>query len=307
MTWTPVTLQWPTQATQFLDDLAGAKQLASATLDQTATRIQGLASIATTAPGAIVELAKQGIEAGRAAITETLGEVPTCLVATPFQAGVGQGIGMLRALSAPNLVQHLGTRLQDSTDAALPSGDQHALVVLFLGARYDQLANTLAGFNQLLPFPDLQRAERRAQQLFKLEIEKWEIPTAVTVPGWGQMPLERCTITKAASQALSSQVAVLESYAAASSPLADLDRLAAKKVEQAQGMASQLTGLIEQLAGNVPNTSMQVRLLGPGTPAELGQQLLDGETPGHEFGMCAGVVLVGSLPGLGFVREMLGL
>ena len=214
---------------------------------------------------------------------------------------------LMALLAAPNLLQLLSAKLKDSHDIGLPTGQQYALVILFLGTRYDQFAATLARFNALLPFPDLERAQRRAQQLFKLEAEKWELPSAGALPRWGQMPLERCTVTKAASQALSSQLAALEGYAADSSPMADLAALAARKASQAQAHDRKLVELQQLLTGNAAETTMQCRLIGPGNGAELSAQLLEGQAPGHEWGICAGMVLVGSRKGLSFVQEMIGL
>ena len=214
---------------------------------------------------------------------------------------------LMALLAAPNLLQLLSAKLKDSHDTGLPTGQQYALVILFLGTRYDQFAATLARFNALLPFPDLERAQRRAQQLFKLEAEKWELPSAGALPRWGQMPLERCTVTKAASQALSSQLAALEGYAADSSPMADLAALAARKATQAQAHDRKLAELQQLLTGNAAETTMQCRLIGPGNGTELSTQLLEGQAPGHEWGICAGMVLVGSRQGLSFVQEMIGL
>mgnify|MGYP000473365631 CR=1 FL=1 len=40
---------------------------------------------------------------------------------------------------------------------------------------------------------------------------------------------------------------------------------------------------------------------------QLRNALLEGEAPGHEWVLSAGVMLVGSQPGLSFVRELVGL
>lgn len=61
------------------------------------------------------------------------------------------------------------------------------------------------------------------------------------------------------------------------------------------------------LAGGNADHSMRARILGPGEPHELRAALLQGEAPGHEWVLCAGVLLVGSLDGLSFVRELVGL
>lgn len=307
MTWAPITLRWPEHATQWLADLDAAKTLAGSELASTGLRLSALDGLATTNPGPVGAAAQEAIAAGRAALAGALGEAPACLVVTPFQSGIGQGAGLQRYLSAPNVRQQLAGKLTDNSDAARPIGPQYALVVLFLATRYDQFATTLARFNALLPLPDLQRAERRAQWLFDLETEKWELPKAGALPRWGQLPLERCTLTKAASQAMAGQLAALESYAADGAPLAELGALAARKAAQAEARDQTLADLQALLAGGTPDTSMRARLIGPGDGAELRRQLLEGEAPGHEWALSAGVMLVGSLDGLSFVRELVGL
>lgn len=173
--------------------------------------------------------------------------------------------------------------------------------------RYDQLADTLARFNALLPVPDLVRTERRARHLSKLEAEKWEKPSAGPLPRWGALPLERCTITKAAKQSMAGQLAVLEGYAADSSPMADLAALAGRKAGLQQARDQKLADLQALLAGGTADDTMRARLIGPGTPAQLRAGMLEGEAPGHEWVLSAGMMLVGSLDGLSFVRELVGL
>lgn len=307
MTWAPITLRWPAQATQWLGALDAAKALAGSELSSTGLRLSALDGLASTNPGPVGAAAQGAIAAGRAALASALGEKPACLVVTPFQSGIGQGVGLQRYLSAPNVLQQLAGKLTDSSDAARPSGPQYALVVMFLATRYDQFASALSRFNALLPLPDLQRAERRAQRLFDLEAEKWELPKAGALPRWGLLPLERCTLTKAASQAMAGQLAALESYAADGAPLAELSVLAARKAAQALARDQKLTDLQALLAGGSEDTSMRARLIGPGDASELRRQLLEGEAPGHEWALAAGVMLVGSLEGLSFVRELVGL
>jgi len=307
MTWAPVTMRWPEQATQWMGSLSAAKDLASGELLGTAQRLAGLDGLASTNPGPVGGAAKDAIAAGRAALAEQLGQAPACLVVTPFQPGIGQGRGYQRFLSAPNLLEHLAKKLDDVTDTGRPAGPQYALSILFLGTRLEQLASSLSRFNALLPIPDLVRTQRRAQHLSKLEIEKWEIPGAGPLPRWQALPLERCTVVKAAKQSMAGQLAVLESYAADSSPMGDLAALAARKTAQQQGRDQQLADLKDLLAGGNPEVSMRARLIGPGSTSELRRELLTGDAPGHEWVLCAGLLLVGSKEGLSFVQEMVGL
>lgn len=307
MTWAPITMRWPEQATQWMGNLAAAKDLAGGELASTGTRLAGLAEVATTSPGPVGNAAAAAIAAGRAALSSQLGEAPACLAVTPFQSGIGQGRGAMRYLSAPNMLQQLAGKLVDPTDAGRPAGPQVALVVLFLGTRFDQFADSLGRFNALLPVPDLVRAERRARHLSRLEAEKWEIPASGPLPRWSALPLERCTLTKAAKQSMAGQLAVLESYAADSAPMADLAALAARKAIQQQSRDKQLTDLQALLASGTAEQTMRARLLGPGTANQLRTELLAGDAPGHEWVLSAGLLLIGSTAGLSFVRELVGL
>jgi len=300
-------MRWPEQATQWMAELDEAKTLAGGELASTAQRLAGLDGLATTNPGPVGGAAAGAIATGRAALGSQLGEAPACLTVTPFQSGIGQGRGNQRFLSAPNLLQQLAGKLVDPADQGKPSGPQYALSLLFLSTRFDQLADTLARFNALLPVPDLVRAERRARHLSRLEAEKWEMPSAGPLPRWGALPLERCTVTKAAKQSIAGQLAMLESYAADSSPMADLAALAGRKASQQQGRDQQLADLKALLANGSADTSMRARLIGPGDASELRRQLLEGDAPGHEWVLSAGLLLVGSLDGLSFVRELVGL
>lgn len=307
MTWAPVAMRWPAQATQWMDNLETAKSLAGTELVGTALRLANLDGLATTSPGPVGETAKAAVEVGRTAMADQLGHALACLTVTPFQPGVGHGQGYQRFLSAPNLVQLLADKLLDSSGTEVLAGEQHALVVLFLSTRFEQLADSLSRFNALLPVPDLVRTEKRARHLSRLEAQKWVLPCAGTLPRWGRLPLERCTLTKAAKQALSGQLAVFEGYTANSSPLDDLSALAARKVAQSTARDQQLNTLKEQLANPSPELSMVSRLIGPGNTRELRRQLLGKAAPGHEWVLCAGVTLVGPLDGLSFVQELMGL
>ncbi|MEO8489039.1 hypothetical protein [Pseudomonas sp.] len=305
--WAPVTMRWPAQATEWMGQLSAAQGLAGGELASTAKRLADLSGKTSTSPGPVGDAAQGAIAAGRAALADQMGEAPACLVVTPFQSGIGQGRGYQRFLSAPNMLQQLASKLVDVSDTGRPDGQQHALCLMFLATRFDQLAASLARFNALLPMPDLVRAERRARHLSKLETDKWEIPTAGALPRWQDLPLERCTVVKAAQQSMAGQIAVLESYAADSSPMADLSALATRKAAQQQGRDQQLADLKALLADGDPDSSMRARLIGPGNATELRRQLLAGDAPGHEWVLCAGALLVGSEQGLSFVRELVGL
>lgn len=306
--WTSIQLRWPEQATKWMDQMAGARDLIQSEMLSTSDRVSQLADIAKTSPSLIAGVAQQAISAGRSALASQFENVPSCIVVTPFQQGIGQGSGgHQRFLSAPNLLQLLADKLTDTTDAVRPQGQQSAIVLLFLATRLDHLAATLGRFNAVLPMPDLVRAERRAGYLARLEVEKWELPSAGQMPLWGQLPLQRCPVTKLASQSMAGQLAVLEGYAADSSPMADLAQLQTRKKAQAQERDQQLAELKAQFSDSAEDVSIQSRVLGPGDAGQLRRELIQGEAPGHEWPLCAGALLVGSAQSLSFVRELVGL
>ena len=105
---------------------------------------------------------------------------------------------------------------------------------------------------------------------------------------------------------MSAQLAALESFAS-SSPLADLQALASRKAERSAAKDRALANLKAMFDGAEADATMAARLIGPGNAAELRRDLLTGQAPGHEWPLSAGVMLVGSLKGLSFVRELVGL
>lgn len=283
MTWAPVTLRWPVHASAWLGDLP------------------------THSGGPVNDVTHEIVARGRAAMQDQLGQKLACLAVTPFQPGVGEGRGYQRFLSAPNLVQHLANKLQDAEDLPTIAHDQHALVVLCLSTRYEHLAEGLAGLNALLPIPDLVRTEKRALHLSELEAQKWIMARAGALPRWGSLSLERCPLIKATQQALSGQLSALDSVVANRSPLQDLRALADRKAEQGKALDQQMSALKEQLAKPEQGYNMVARVIGPGTAGQLRRQLLAEAAPGHEWVLCAGMLLVGPKEGLRFVQELVGL
>ncbi len=78
---------------------------------------------------------------------------------------------------------------------------------------------------------------------------------------------------------MSGQLAMLESYAADSSPMADLTSLQARKQAQSAASDQKLADLQAMLANSSPDTSMQARLIGPGDGATIRRRLLEGRRP----------------------------
>lgn len=303
MTWSPISLTWPVLATQWLAALNAPLTQAGSELDSATGRLDALAANAGTAPNPVGATASGAIAGGRQGLAGLLADVAV-LTVTPFQHGVGQGSGIQRHLSAPNLLQHMAGQLTAGGDPHRPIGRQHGLAVLVLGTELGQLAQSLAVLNAVLPLPALQRAERRAGQLARLEGEKWLMPASDTAPKWRARGLRRSTWPRQAQQAMSAQLAALEGYAADTHPVAELAVLADRKAARLQALAQHLATLQAELAGG--GTTLRARWLGEGEPAELRDALLEGEAPGHEWGLCAGVLLAGPQSAMTYLKELFG-
>ena len=303
MTWSPLALTWPSQPTQWLAALNAPLAQAGGELDAAAGRLDALVGLAGTEPNPAGAAASGAIAGGRQGLAGLLLDV-TVLTVTPFQHGAGQGSGIQRHLSAPNLLQHMASQLTAGGDPHRPIGTQHGLAILVLGTEFGQLAQSLAMLNAVLPLPDFQRAERRAGQLARLEGEKWLMPTSDTAPKWRARGLQRSTWPRQAHKAMSAQLAALEGYAADTSPVAELAALADRKAARQQAQAQQLATLQAGLAGG--GSTLRVRWLGEGDPAALRDALLNGDAPGHEWGLCAGVLLVGPQSAMTYLKELFG-
>lgn len=302
-TWTSLAFAWPAQSTQWLASLNAPLAQAGSELSAAADRLDALASLASTAPNPVGAAAGGAIAGGRDGLTGLLAGV-TALTVTPFQHGIGQGSGLQRYLSAPNLLKHMAGQLTAGGDPHRPVGRQYGLAILVLGTELGQLAQSLAVLNAVLPLPALQRAERRAGQLARLEGEKWLMPASDTAPKWRARGLRRSTWPRQAQQAMSAQLAALEGYAADTHPVAELAALADRKAARLQAQAQHLATLQTELAGG--GTTLRARWLGEGEPAELRDALLEGEAPGHEWGLCAGVLLAGPQSAMTYLKELFG-
>jgi hypothetical protein len=302
MTWSSLTLTWPAQSTEWLAALNGPLSQAATELDAAAGRIDELAGSAGTDPNPVGAAAAGAITGGRQGLAGLLAEVKA-LVINPFQHG--QGSGLQQHLSAPNLLQLMAGQLTAGGDPHRPIGRQHGLAVLVLSTELGQLAQTLAVLNAVLPLPSLQRTERRAGQLARLEGEKWLMPASDTAPKWRAQGLLRSTWPRQAQQAMSAQLAALEGYAADTNPTAELAALADRKAARMQAQAQQLADLRAATAGG--GSTLRALWLGEGDPAELRDVLLDSDAPGHEWGLCAGVLLTGPQPAMNYLKELFGL
>lgn len=244
------------------------------------------------------------LDQGRRALRQQFDQSLGCLTLTPYQPGIGQGQGQQRFLSANNLMAQMGNQLLDFTTT---HDDNHALAIIALAATADELAETLARLNGLLPIPELQRCERRARLLAALESEKWHKPVAASLPQWGSLALQHLPVTRDTRQALNARLTEMDNARPSTSARDALKQLANRKQARQQANSRRMATLQNSFSTGVEHLNLRVRRVGPGTPSELRRQLLDGAAPGPEWIMCAGVVMIGNEQALAFISELVGL
>ncbi|MCY1535385.1 hypothetical protein D9M68_707860 [compost metagenome] len=157
-----------------------------------------------------------------------------------------------------------------------------------------------------MPLPDLAKIERRARWLQRLEAEKWELPSTRRGPRWQAMPMERFPFVRAAHRRLAAQLATLEGFGAEVNPMTELRELQEQK-NRVMGEARAAIKSLQDLPNGQGGASVQARWLTGSSPAALRRELLQGTAPGHEWVLCAGMILVGGDGALNFMRELMGL
>lgn len=306
--WQNVKLQWPSNSTAWLNDLAPVNQLIQDQQAQTALNIAALEQLISYQPSPLAESATEAATKAQAALTDQFSNAPYCLAVTPFQPGVSEGKGVERYLSAPNLINHLVNKLNDNSDANRPSGNKlSAIVVLFLSLRYRDFSHLLAGFNSLLNIEDLEKAERRALYLADLEKNRQIMPKAGTLPKWQKLNLAKTNLISQLKNSLTAQVASLESYTT-NDPIDSLKSLLAFKEQQSKDNDQTIDDLKDLLANQGETAAIRCSYLVGGNTTDIKKQLLALEdTPSYDWVLCAGVMFIGEEQSLSFIKEVVGL
>lgn len=305
--WQSVKLQWPENSTAWLGDFAKLNGQINDQQNELLTKIDDLAALVSYQPDQLAEDAQQAVNTASHALTEQFAISPYCLTVTPFQLGIGTGKGYFKYLAAPNLINHLLTKLNDGGDAQRPAGDNlDAIIILFLSHNYRQFSDLITLFSSMLNIEELEIAGRRADYLANLELSRQIIPKAPTLPHWQTLNMEKLNLVGQIKNSLTSQVAELQSYTT-SSPIDTLKDLLATKQKQQQEQQQAIEDLKQQLANNQSQGQMQAVYLTGGTTSDIRQAILELDNPAYDWPLCAGCLFIGPANGLAFVREVLGI
>ncbi|MCX2834447.1 hypothetical protein [Microbulbifer thermotolerans] len=226
------------------------------------------------------------------------------LVVHPYQEGVGQGSGYSRHLSAPNAQLALADKLGDTWDSYTPAGDLEALAVLFAEQTLESFASRLAAIGQVFPVPELRMAERRADQLLRLEAEKSVLPGAPLGGNWRPRHLLQLQAARIAAGSVGTEIASAYGYALENiDPLTELQSLAAKKQTHLDAVRAETENLVAQFAAAGPTWCLSAT----GSPREIAEQIKEVGPYDHDHVFSAALLFVAAPGALTVLREMFGL
>lgn len=290
-------MPWQTAALQFPPSAEALSDGADAALSQGREAIAtALAQLDAVDPQFTLNPAAPAA-AGSAAAQQDLTALFTAalqlLVVHPYL----QGIGTDRHLSAPNAQLALASKLQDHGSM----GTLDAVCFLIAAPTLTSFAEKLTTFAEVFPLPELQLAQRRAQQLLRLEVEKTQLPGAPQPGLWRPRRLRQLHSVRRAQQLVAAELAAATSFELESTdPLTELRALADKKQRHLDTVRSQVDDFAAQLKGSLSC------LFVSGSPAAIAHQLKNPGPYGHDQVLTAGVLITGAAGTLTALRELFG-
>lgn len=217
----------------------------------------------------------------------------------PWQVGVSTGEGAYSSLSAPNAIKALSNKLRDVDDSYAPSGILEAVSILITATSIQQLYDKLQSFNTVFPVPDLLTAQRRAEQIVRLEGDKLNFPNAAINSKWLAIKSNQLQVFSNVESNLKTLVATSTAAESESNPIAELVALMTKKQSHMAQVNAEYGELQSQFLGGdgyVLSTS--------GTAQEIANVVVVSTGPQHEFSLCAGVMFVSAVGDLEFIKEV---
>lgn len=217
----------------------------------------------------------------------------------PWLVGISQGEGAYTSLSAPNAINALSNKLRDVDDSKLPTGSLDAIALLITATNIQELSTKLQSFNSVFPVPDLLTAQRRAEQVALLEVEKLNFPSAAINSRWSKTKSNQLEVFSKSESNLKSLVATSTAAESESDPITELVALMTKKQNHMVQVNAEYNTVRSQVVGGDGYV-----LSATGTAQEIANIIESSIGPQHEFSLCAGVMFVSSVGELEFLKEM---
>lgn len=301
MAWQTPLIQFPPGIKALSDGVDNALSQGRGEIDTALARLDAVNPTYKKNPTAT---AAQGAAAAQNNLVDLLDAELRLLVVHPWTEGAGQGEGVSRHLSAPNAQRALAAKLRDGWDSHTPTGELEALAVLFAEKTLQGFAARLSAFATVFPLPELRQAERRADQLLRLEAEKSVLPGAPQGGTWRPRRLLQLQPAALAARNVGAEIASAHGYELENTdPTAELAALTAKK-QQHLDAVRQAT---EELAGQFAEGGGVTCLAINGSAREVADQV-QGPGPYDHDHVFTAALLFAAAPGeLTPLQEFFGL
>ncbi|MNN54476.1 hypothetical protein D3C81_1692940 [compost metagenome] len=120
------------------------------------------------------------------------------------------------------------------------------------------------------------------------------------------MPLERFEFVRRMRRELNMQLANVEGYWTETNPVEELRSIMKRKTDVLSEILEQTQELRKVPNGHGGPTTRARLIHGQGL-ADIKRKLLSGDAPGHEYVLCAGLMLIGHGGELEMLKELMGL
>ncbi|MBL4761402.1 MAG: hypothetical protein JKY93_01725 [Gammaproteobacteria bacterium] len=222
----------------------------------------------------------------------------------PWVDGEGQGDDVYQYISPINAVESLAVKLEDINDSHLPNDEKEAVVVMVYASTMHEFENQLNAFNVVFPIPEFQMVQRRAKQLVSLETEKIKLPNPSKNNRWSERNVLQHDTPSEFLSLLSDRVAISVGYDEGSnSPVAELEALIVKKQQHLSDTKSNYDNAVSSLVGGAGKSIF----ISSRSMSAIASELRSSSPPGHEYSLCAAMLVVADAGELTFLREVLGL
>ena len=300
MSWQPTNFTPPPSITDAIDELDAMLVNADTELDNARNRLSAISHPFVNNP---VSADVGGFVSVMAKAKALLDRSILHAFAHPWIEGVGHGVGVNRFLSPATAVRSLADKLNDVNDASLPSGESEAVAVMVYATNMVEFAERLAAFNAVFDFPEFKLAQRRAEQLIELPIEKVKSPVAAKNNRWQLFNGRKNYYTYILHYLVSAQGYSAGGYESSYDARSTLDSVMQGKQSMLESVEDSLSSIMTLFSGGAGDALfMDKRSI-----AEIASVVRDSETPGHENILCAAALLIGQEGDLTYIKEVLGL
>ena len=222
----------------------------------------------------------------------------------PWQHGIGQGRGIYKALSAPNAVNVMASKLTDTNDYQRPTDIKEALAILVSSSSYSALYEKIAIFNAAFHLPEAKMIERLCKTLSEWENNKLQLPAPAINARWHDRNVLSSNSTSNLFNHAARVIAITESLNEENkTPKDELIALIQKKQDYLNSVKTAFDSFSSNINGQAGHAAFF-----PSMPiGDIAGSLRTSNPPGHENSIAVGFLFVAEPNTLTSLKSMVGL